>query len=202
MAYYPLQFSSNTPKRVRDHIERYWLGAWLQEAHWLLLHRETEPGVFLMPFTFVTALRLLEMIGGISKVYYGHSSQEPGERFKALLKNYYPWDLEPAAGADATSGPRLLYEAFRNPFAHTLGVPDQTIGGTGLCAYSFSEADLEALERSATRPLFAEKTLGIYPDGRLSLHIPGLYWGLRKMICRLTDDAAMMTRVVEGLDNF
>src|SRR5258708_6731594 len=122
MAFYPLQISSNAPEWVRTHIERYWLSVWLQEAHWLL-SRETEPksGAFPRPFTYATALLLLETIGGISAVYFHHPNRGSGVRFKALLGKYYPWDFEPIGGADATSGPHLLYKVFRNPFAHKLG---------------------------------------------------------------------------------
>lgn len=65
-----------------------------------------------------------------TNVFYDHASKTSGERFKALLAKYYPWDLEPPGGADATTGPHLLYKAFRNPLAHELGILDKTIGGS------------------------------------------------------------------------
>ena len=71
----------------------------------------------------------------------------------ALLTKYYPWDLEPQGGADASNGPHLLYKVFRNPYAHALGTPDKTIGGMGTMAMTFPEAELEAMERSIVRLL-------------------------------------------------
>jgi hypothetical protein len=128
VAFHELQISPNAPERVRNHIKRFELSAWLQEAHWLL-SRETEPtsGAFPRPFIYVTALFLLEIIGGISKAFYDHPSHRSGDRFLALLQHYYPWDLEPRGGVAATDGPRLLYKAFRNPFAHELGILDKNI---------------------------------------------------------------------------
>lgn len=200
MAYQTLQFSLNAPERVKNYIERHWLSAWLQEVHWLLSN-ETGIGSETprRPFTYATALLLLESVGGISKVFYDHPNNRSGERFMALLTNYYPWDLEPEGGADVSNGPHLLYKVFRNPYAHALGTPDKNIGGMGTMAMTFPEAELEAMERSIVRPVFAERTLDIYADGRPTLHIPGLYWGIRAMVYRLTDDTAMMAKVMPRL---
>jgi len=200
MAYQKLRVSPNAPQRVKEYIERCWLDRWFYEAHWLL-SRETEPksDAVSVPFQYVTILFLLEVVGGISEVFYNHPNQRPGDRFKAVLAKYYPWDLEPPGCADVTSGPRFLYEAFRNPFAHELGIPNKQSGGMGFMAMSFSEVDLEILEQSLTRPPLADRTLDVYPYGRLSLHIPGFYWGLRAMVYRLTDDTAMMTKIIPTL---
>jgi hypothetical protein len=160
------------------------------------LSRQSEPAPGVCAFTYVPALFLLEIVGGLSTVLYDHPSTKSGERYRALLTGYYPWELEPRGGADGSTGPYLLYKAFRNPFAHALGKPDRTIGGLGLMAITFPERELEALELSPTRTPLASRTLDINPDGRPSLHIPGLYWGLLRMIYRLTDDAAMMDAVL------
>jgi hypothetical protein len=45
-----------------------------------------------------------------------------GVRFKAVLEKYYPWDMEPVGGFDAKIGSKVLYDIFRNPLVHALGL--------------------------------------------------------------------------------
>jgi len=61
---------------------------------------------------------------------------------------------------------------------------------------------LENLERSAVRPVVgsAEATMKAYPaDKRTDLLVDGLYWGVRLMVRRLTDDHALMVKVAPKL---
>jgi hypothetical protein len=148
---------------------------------------------------FPAATFLLDLINGISTALYSGPGRS-GERFKTVLETYYPWDMEPSGGVSAKVGSDALYKVFRNPLVHALGL------GKGRVAIAKSnglpEDLLENLERSPTRPVVdsAEATMKVVQaENRTDLLVDGLYLGVRVMVRRLTDDAALMTKVAQQL---
>jgi hypothetical protein len=124
------------------------------------------------------------------------------------LRHYYPWDLEPIAGAvkNPTTGAADLYNLFRNPLAHALGMGTTEIKKVihrkpfqftiGIAKDGLSEDLVEELERSATQP---GATIKVSSEGGKSLSVSGLYWGVRQMIFRLTNDTARMAAIAKFL---
>jgi len=131
---------------------------------------------------FAIAHSLLAAIGGIPATLYA-SEGEPGELFLGVLRDYYPWTREsqPALKAEAAAG--YLYELFRNPLTHSLGlfterIPNSTRryvvgrkdavkierltpGDSGL-----GEPEVEALEDCGARPTMSA-TLTAVPDRKV-----------------------------------
>jgi hypothetical protein len=102
--------------------------------------------------------------------------------------------MEPG-GVDAQSGSVALYNIFRNPLVHALGLGKDRVA---IAKSGLPEDLLETLERSVTRPKTgsADATMRVYPaEKRTDLLVDGLYWGVRCMVRRLTDDQALMTKV-------
>lgn len=145
----------------------------------------------------------MEIIGGISTtLFQGKRKGTSGDKFKTVLEKYYPWDLEGCL--DSRQSTEDLYDFFRNPLAHNLGMKNKKTKkdgryNIGIGKQSFPEDRLEKFELSETPP-FKNTTLRLMPDiNTLKLSVEQLYWGVRVMITRLTDDAAMMTEAEDYL---
>ena len=76
---------------------------------------------------FVVALAMCNMISGIARVLYTPAGQIPrgrdgaAIRFKSILRDFFSWEL-----AENREGKiNILYDVFRNPLTHSLGVQDE-----------------------------------------------------------------------------
>jgi hypothetical protein len=192
MAYHPLEISLTTPKKVQHFIRRY-VDMLFEDVHCMMRlpipAQELRAGC-----NFAAATFLLDLISGISRSLYSGPGGS-GVRFKAVLEKYYPWDMEPVGGFDAKTGSKVLYDIFRNPLVHALGLSGErmAIGKSALPEYL-----LVSLERSVVRPKDgpAEATIRAYPaEKRKDLLVEGLYWGVRHMVYRLRNDPGLMTEV-------
>jgi hypothetical protein len=142
-------------------------------------------------FQFGIAHLLLGAIAGVSTTLYAQSGSN-GQRFRQLLLDYYPFNLEPANSVPPIDAVRTLWSVFRNSLAHDLGfdvekhakttetkllrvLTKMPSGTRGL-----TERMIEKLEDSSTRP--AQKpTVAIRPDATV-LFVDVLYWGVRRMM--------------------
>ena len=196
MAYQPLQISPNTPKKVKDFIRGH-MDMLFHDVHCML--RLPMPAQDLSAScNFAAATFLLDLISGISTALYTGQGRS-GTDFKAVLKTYYPWDMEPPGGVDAKTGSADLYNIFRNPLVHALGLGKDRVA---IVKPTLPEDLLEDLESSMKRPAmgFAEATIKVYPaDNRKDLLVDGLYWGVRCMVLRLTDEQKLMVQVARRL---
>lgn len=187
MAYVPLRYPKDLPPRVRSAVL---LGAepFLREAHWMLGVRVPgDPGRQLQ---FSIAMTLLATISGISATLYSRAGP-PGDLFVGLLKDHYPWEVDPPDGISAEGAAHILYDEFRNPFAHSLGLrlyPSKRIK-VGL-VFGALDADIEQLA-VAERPAHSsiERT-----DDKITLWADSLYWGVRCMLERMVADQDLMAR--------
>lgn len=149
---------------------------------------------------FAVAAFIFNIIAGSSVCFYRASEKafaargERGERFKKLLEEFYPWEGEPVAKAQAVE---LLYEAARNPLAHSLGLdppptPGHTVREIALVKRPLNEAEIAELESSPTKPAWVPATITrtTAPSGaeRLDICVPALYWGVHRMLHRLFAD--------------
>jgi len=182
--YQALKFNPNIPPQVKRVIQH--LDMLLKDVHAMMrLPLRKEEGLD-AGCNFAAAVFLLEIIGGISTTLY-QSPGGSGQKFKGLLENYYPWDIEGIT--DKTKASNELYKWLRNPLAHALGIG----GKGGIGKQGFPEDLLEKLELSTSPP--PNKTLqSISAADMLHLSVDSLYWGMRIMISRLTDDAVMMNK--------
>ncbi|MGH7800245.1 MAG: hypothetical protein ACREOW_06380 [Thermodesulfobacteriota bacterium] len=151
---------------------------------------------------FTAATVLFNIIAGSSVCFYGTSEEalcnqgDRGQRFKAILELFYPWQGEPILKDDFIYA---LYKSARNPLTHSLGLDappnDSTIGKQiTLIKWPLTEEQISELEVSSTRPVWApptivhKKTLA-YGSIELAISVPTLYWGVHRMLHALFADS-------------
>ena len=115
-----------------------------------------------------------------------------GEAFKLLLEDFYPW----GQGEDGKQRAKVLYDLFRNPFAHALGVHGKTryrIGVARRPGPGLQEAELEQLESSATRPAWLPA--GLSGGGnQWNVVAEGFYRDVFHTLWNVARDKAQMTQ--------
>jgi hypothetical protein len=163
---------------------------------------------------FAAASFLFNVIAGSSVCFYKTSAAaftakgDRGTRFKGPLADFYPWQGEPVAKATTID---ILYDAARNPPAHSLGLEAPPPAGhvareIPLAKRSLSEAEITALEDEAVKPAWAGPTVtqGSAASGADSfkISIPALYWGVHRMLHALFADAAQAVDAEEVAKQF
>ena len=197
MPYRPLILPATTPPRVRRLIDRIEILSFSDVHSMLRLplhHYRVGAGC-----NFAIAHVLMAVIGGVSTTLYRHTGHV-GERFKGVLVDYFPWDLEPTGSVPPANASEIIYEVFRNPITHDLGL-DVKKKSAGLQVKikrmktstragrdrGLTERQIEKLEASASRPR-ASATVTVASHKKV-LFVEPLYWGVRRMIERLAADA-------------
>jgi hypothetical protein len=138
------------------------------------------------------AARLFDMISGSSICFYNSKpaklSQKgiSGKEFKGLLTDFFPWNAVSVPEVDAIE---VFYDWARNPLAHALGV-DVRPGNPDVALRKgpLTKARVLRLENSATLPQWAAAPL-VGQKGQYSLNVPGLFWGVHRMLHKLFADA-------------
>ncbi len=119
MAYKPLVLDASTPQKVRGlivHIETLSFSDVHSMLRLPLMNYRIAAGC-----NFAITQVLMSVIGGISTTLYKQHGNV-GDRFIGLLKDYYPWDLEPTGILPAADAADAIYNVFRNPLTHDLGL--------------------------------------------------------------------------------
>jgi hypothetical protein len=206
VSYVPLIISPATPPKVttfmRDVVDLH-----MSDLHTILRLPVPECNLT-AACNFTAASALLGLIAGASVVLFDptRGRKDRGILFTETVKLFYPWDTEPATGVtDPSVGADALYQTFRNPLAHTFGHSAKPVSISRFKGPGQPEAVLESIERATTRPVFElwnAPTLQVHSAtpvrrGYEELIVDSLYWGVREMIRRLTEDCARMT-VAEG----
>lgn len=206
MPYQRLVLDPTTPpsvKRLVARLERLSFS----DVHTML--RLPEPATNLTAgCNFAVAYVLMAAVGGISTTLY-RLGKTDGERFKGLLTDYYPWDFEPTQHVPPAEAARIIYEVFRNPLTHDLGL-DLRGKSKGIKvvvkrlqspnhAGGLPEQWIESLEKGPARPKMSS-TVSVRKDAKVLL-VEALYWGLRRMVEAMTRDAQLMTRAENFLAN-
>ena len=135
---------------------------------------------------------LLSVVSGVSVTLYDPDAlQRRGDRgklFKNVMIDHYPWKQEKHISYARLNSDLAndLYDFFRNPLAHALGVVDPKHNPTGwrvlIDKGSFREKDIEETEKAVSRPTDWEDPT-LRQDGTdLILWLRSLYWGVRTMI--------------------
>ncbi|MCK4389476.1 MAG: hypothetical protein KAV83_04460 [Desulfobacterales bacterium] len=122
-----------------------------------------------------------------------------GQTFKQLLENFYPW--QPVERG--TEGAKVLYDLFRNPFAHALGVHSKAHYQIQVTRISIMKKEnepatgllddqLEEIERSSTRPSWLAR--GLSGAGKQwNLLVEGFYRDVFHMLWNLAKDKNQMS---------
>jgi hypothetical protein len=153
---------------------------------------------------FAAASILFNLIAGSSVCFFNTSDaafterRDRGQRFKGVLEKFYPWQGEPVTKATAVE---VLYEAARNPLAHSLGLEAPPAAGhvqreIVLVKRPLSEAEIIELEDQVVKPAWAGSTVtqGQTASGadRFEISVPALYWGVHRMLRALFADAGQV----------
>lgn len=154
---------------------------------------------------FAAASFLFNIIAGSSVCFYKTSNAafttkgDRGQRFKMVLTDFYPWHGEAVAKGTAID---ILYEAARNPLAHSLGLEAPPTAGhvpreIVLAKRPLSEIEIMQLEDEVVKPagLGPTVTQGQAASGadRFVISVLTLYWGVHRMLHALFADAAQVT---------
>ncbi|MGQ0556059.1 MAG: hypothetical protein ACT4PN_08980 [Nitrospiraceae bacterium] len=197
MAYKPLAIDRATPPRVKALI-RALESHYLSDVHTMLrlpdVSRDLVAGC-----NFAITQVLAAAVSGISVTLYSHNGGS-GIRFKGLLKDYYPWALEPGNAVTPQDGANVLYSVIRNPLTHDLGLDlenkrqGQKIVIKRLATDNnrkgLPEHFIEQLE-SRNRPSPMSPTVRVL-SGKTVVLVEGFYWGVRQMVEQLSGDASCM----------
>ncbi len=192
MAYVKLDLPEALEESVRSVIH-FGVEPLLQDVHWMLATTIAHPSddgpgrQLQMPI----ALTLLAVVAGVSTELYSRSGGT-GDRFKNCLTTFFPWDVDPPSGASKEEAAKILYDVFRNPLIHKLGLNRATgpVVKIGQVFRGTSDAEQRVveLEGRSDKP-FSKPCLVVTPEKRV-LWLDPFYWGVRKLVERWSRDAS------------
>lgn len=193
-----------TPERVKDFIAKH-VDMQFHDVHCMLRlpmpERALRAGC-----NFAAASTLLGLVSGASVMLFApdrfHDKKDRGKLFQDVLRCAYPW-LKGRSAVDPVEANETLWELYRTPFAHSLGVPHpRGQWGKVLKPAGMSEQEVMALEVPGPHPKRLPPML-VKTGSTYKLNVHTLYWGTRWMFEKLTEDAARMKRaenLLEGLE--
>jgi len=200
MAYVPLDLPTSLPTPVgqviRGPVEGY-----LHDVHWMLA--TTLPGGADGPGRQLQnpiAMTLLATVAGVStELFQAPKGTGTGTRFKDCLIHFFPWDVDPPSGVSNEEAAGILYDGFRNPMVHFLGLwnPLRTKLGIVFRGTEDAEARVEDLERSNTNP-YSDPFLVVTTEKRV-LWLDQFYWDVRQMIQNWARDSDQMAGAHERI---
>jgi hypothetical protein len=197
-----LRIHEDTPSEVQMFIRSH-LDFMFSDAYNMLRFPIPDRGLF-GDGNWAAANHLLSLISGISRVLYFPRDEDTktGPLFKHVLEQFYPWDKEPDGGVKGKDGAYFLYEVFRNPLSHVLGLGNERkFNGIRQCKiekYSRAAKELKRLELEGHQLTIPTPTL--VRNGKvITLSILSLYWGTRQLVLRLTGDPVSMKWAVKFL---
>lgn len=212
MGYVPLNTDISRWPYVERFTQHTLEGLFFKDVHAMLRLPMKEKGIG-AGCNFAVTHTLLAAVAGVSTSLYRPGKIDPyGGPFVGVLVDYYPWELEanpPKTVREKRRIAKVLYEEFRGPLIHHLGVPvERTSTGSAVVdrgyvvkierrtrpnGNGFYESELELLERSESWPFphFFGQTLQERSDAKL-LKVERFYWGIRRMVERLAKDSNRM----------
>jgi hypothetical protein len=127
MPYTPLQLDHKAPESVKKFVSQQ-LDMLFADVHAMLR----------LPFVdmnghggcnFAAANTLLSLVSGLGTLLAPNfdtrndkGQYQSKKYFIEVLNKYYPWDIQPPTGNTIANTINHLYDRFRNPLAHSLGI--------------------------------------------------------------------------------
>jgi hypothetical protein len=160
---------------------------------------------------FASVSVLCALIAGASTVFFRQHGAA-GQRFRDLLTGFYPWDEQPQGRVATAVAVDAVYDEYRNPLAHALGVSTRTqgrgLGQTilvdtgvrplGVIKRALTEDAIMALEQAEGHPpAWLTPVVTENSGGGLDLYPHSLYWGTRRMLERLFREPTFMQQTVK-----
>ena len=201
MGYQLLRLPETIPPRVKL-LVRHAIEPQLRDIHSMFRLPIKEYGLE-AGCNFAIAHNLLSLISGVSVMLYEQNGWS-GELFRGFMDDVY-WKIDPPAGIEPADATDILYDEFRNPFAHVLGFAvdfDRDTQKRHVKRRGFrlvikkyenlTEETLVLREVSIVRPKMSS-TLRVV-GGTTTLLVDGLYWGLRRAVDQLLADRDRVQR--------
>lgn len=204
MTYKPIPVPQGTPPLLAT-IVRENIDPLLSAVHAMFrLPIKDDPGLR-ADCSFAIVQILLDIVGGASATIYRYpdkfgSRGEEGRLFKEVLERHYPWQQEPDQPETIRDhhAATVLYETFRSPLVHRLGVSEKTIHGQPkLAKGALPETEIEQIENSVSRPTEWITTPTLSTDSqnkadrtKTVVISKMLYWGIRQMIVNILEEQA------------
>ncbi len=199
MSYCPLQPPpglSETERIVFGPLNRL-----LHDVHTMLKLPRVEAGLD-AGCNISATIVLLAVGAGVSERLAKTGKRNKEKKFVECLRRHYPWEAEGITNnTEKQRIAGLLWKLFRNPLAHTLGFPQSEkswridgqkieVGGREVSKSALDDARLEVLERAEDRPSLLETKQTLREaGGEYILHVPALYWGVRRMAMAAAESA-------------
>ena len=135
---------------------------------------------------------ICNIISGISAILFKPDEGIDKDRFKELMKKYYPWD----ESIDSKIGSEIIWKA-RNPITHRLGIliPERDEFPVKIRKSPLSMQQIKELEDLSIPSNI--KTIIRERDNVYSINVLGLYRGLHKMLENLFQDKKQMQKTNE-----
>ena len=203
MAYQSLTIDSSTPK-VAEHFIRQHLDIQFNDIHCMLRLPLPELGLT-AGCNFATANSLLALVSGISSLLTDNfdTSGQSGDFFKKILLDYYPWDLQPPERSTKERSIDHLYDYFRNPLVHSLGIKTRGNFLVVVAKNGISETEIEKLEQSHSSPgpaiVYTPIVVKNEQIEQITLNVDNFYWGVREMLKRLSSDTNQMQKTEQNM---
>lgn len=114
-----------------------------------------------------------------------------GRAFKCLLEDLFPWPSSQSAQSTVLAAE--IYDYFRNPLAHALGVQEKVAGRIVIERMDpLTDQQLTELDQLATRPWWLSSTLTVAGNDR-HLLVEGFYRDFLVMMQSLARDSTQMS---------
>ena len=207
MSYRPLA-ATRAPKSIRDFVAKH-IDMQFADVHAMLRLPLKDDG-FEAGCNFACVSTLCGLIAGASTIFYKQTGSN-GERFKGVLNDYYPWQLQPKGGVSQAESVATIYFDYRNPLAHAWAVSTKEVGKhpnkrvivdgsatvLGVVKQALTEEAVAALETpTGPAPSWLTPVVVRNAAGGFDLYPHSLYWGTRRMVERLTRDRARMQQAL------
>ena len=203
MSYKPIPLSQNTPDIVKKFIHNN-VDILFNDVHCMLRLPIKEIGLEgTMAFSAINCLS--DIVSGISALLTPDFDTigDSGPKFKEILKDYYPWDLQPPIGGSIDRAVKDMYDYFRNPLTHSLGLKTKGNYLVAIEKKEISELDLETLEKNIFSPgpaiSYSPITIKNENIEKITLDVAPFYWGVRQILVRLSANSTQMQDTAKNL---
>lgn len=207
MSYVRMTLNASTPAAVRKFIEGTIEDLYFSDIHAMLRLPLADKGIIAGQNFAITQV-LMAVTSSVSITLYD-SEGKSGSLFKETVEKFFPWEEEPSQDVLPKAAAGIIYDVFRNPLTHAGGLFFDWRGDqrfliqksysvkvkrwlTKSTTMGHTEEWIENLENSSSRPKIGP-ILKIEKDEKVLL-VEGLYWSVRRMIQKLTDDKGRMTK--------
>lgn len=194
-SYVPLKLDDSLPGQLRDYVRQV-IDPAFEELRYLFTLNTPQAGpngslqrpilVYLLSVTDGIAQTLFKGTGGAA------------DRFKGFLRDHFPWDIDPPSGLTKEEAADVVWQFYRCPFIHRLGLRYDTQGSELKVevgrSFQNTNSGLSELESLRTCRPGSESTVKKTQD-KIILWLDSFYWGVRIATEHLLSESGNWTRI-------